>query len=88
MSRAHRDGADDRFAGSATSCSRRRALVLAEEHVSQLRQQGVEIVTGGVRELETVRAFVAGAQGTALIHMAAVIHPKTVAQFEAINARH
>lgn len=55
--------------------------------MSQLRQQGVEIVTGDVRELETVRAFVAGAQGAALIHMAAVIHPKTVAQFEAINTQ-
>ncbi|MER8511203.1 NAD(P)-dependent oxidoreductase [Mesorhizobium sp. M0894] len=64
-----------------------RALVLAGEDVSQLRQHAVEIVTGDIRDMETVRTFVAGAEGAVLIHMAGVIHPKTVAQFEAINTQ-
>lgn len=64
-----------------------RALVLAGEDVSQLRQQGVEIVTGDIRDMATVRAFVAGAEGAVLIHLAGIIHPKTVAQFEAINTQ-
>ncbi|WP_352917415.1 NAD(P)-dependent oxidoreductase [Mesorhizobium sp. M1348] len=55
--------------------------------MSQLRQQGMEIVTCDIRDMETVRAFVAGAQGAALIPMAGVIHPKTVAQFEAISTQ-
>ncbi|WP_052522764.1 NAD(P)-dependent oxidoreductase [Ensifer sp. BR816] len=64
-----------------------RALVPAGEDVSQLREQGLEIVTGDIRDMKSVRAFVAGAQGAVLIHMAGVIHPKTVAQFEAINTQ-
>ncbi|MER9606392.1 NAD-dependent epimerase/dehydratase family protein [Mesorhizobium sp. M0243] len=72
---------------SAIGGYRVRALVLAGDDVSQLRQQGVEIVTGDIRDMETVRAFVAGAEGAVLIHMAGVVHPKTVAQFEAINTQ-
>ncbi|MDE5457542.1 NAD-dependent epimerase/dehydratase family protein [Bradyrhizobium sp. CSA112] len=71
----------------ATGGFRVRALVLPGEDVSQLREQSVEIVTGDVRDMETVRAFVAGAEGAVLIHMAGVIHPKAVAQFEAINTQ-
>ncbi|TCU31323.1 NAD-dependent epimerase/dehydratase family protein [Rhizobium azibense] len=64
-----------------------RALVPAGEDVSQLREQGVEIVIGDIRDMETVRVFVAGAEGAVLIHMAGIIHPRTVAQFEAINTQ-
>ncbi|MHC1950826.1 NAD-dependent epimerase/dehydratase family protein, partial [Bradyrhizobium sp. UFLA06-06] len=71
----------------ATGGFRVRALVLAGEDVSQLREQGLEIVTGDIRDMEAVRAFVAGAEGAVLVHMAGVIHPKTVAQFEAINTQ-
>lgn len=71
----------------ATGDFRVKALVLPGEDVSQLREQGVEIVTGDIRDMDTVRAFVAGAEGAVLIHMAGVIHPKTVAQFEAINTQ-
>jgi len=66
---------------------RLRALVLPGEDVSQLREQGTEIVTGSIVDMEAVRAFVAGAEGAILIHLAGVIHPKTVGQFEAINAQ-
>nr|WP_167533392.1 NAD(P)-dependent oxidoreductase [Bradyrhizobium cajani] len=68
-------------------CFRVRALLLAGEDVSQLRKQGVEIVTGDILDMETIRTFVAGAEDAILIHMAGVIHPKTVAQFEAINTQ-
>ncbi|UVK48040.1 NAD-dependent epimerase/dehydratase family protein (plasmid) [Mesorhizobium sp. AR07] len=64
-----------------------RALVPAGEDVSRLRELGVEIVTGDIRDMETVRAFVAGAEGAVLIHMAGIIHPKTVAQFEGVNTQ-
>ncbi|MDX8516252.1 NAD-dependent epimerase/dehydratase family protein [Mesorhizobium captivum] len=64
-----------------------RAFVPAGEDVSHLRDQGLEIVTGDIRNMESVRAFVAGAEGAVLIHMAGIIHPKTVAQFEAINTQ-
>ncbi|WP_426441040.1 NAD-dependent epimerase/dehydratase family protein [Bradyrhizobium genosp. P] len=71
----------------ATGGFRVKALVLPAEDVSQLREQGVEIVIGDIRDMEAVRAFVAGAEDAVLIHMAGVIHPKTVAQFEAINTQ-
>lgn len=71
----------------ATGDFRLKALVLPGEDVSQLRQQGVEIVTGDIRDMESLRAFVAGAEGAVLIHMAGIIHPKSVAQFEAINTQ-
>lgn len=64
-----------------------RALVLGGEDVSQLREHGVEIVTGDIRDMEAVRAFVTDAAGAVLIHLAGVIHPKTVAEFEAINTQ-
>ncbi|WP_439366060.1 NAD-dependent epimerase/dehydratase family protein [Bradyrhizobium sp. DASA03005] len=66
---------------------RLRALVLAREDVSHLRKQGVEIVTGDIVDMEAVHAFMAGADGAILIHMAGVIHPKIVSQFEAINTQ-
>ena len=71
----------------ATGGLRVRALVPAEEDVSQLREQGVELVTGDIRDMETVRAFVTGSEGCVLIHLAGIIHPRTVAQFEAINTQ-
>lgn len=71
----------------ATGGFRIRALVLPGQDASQLHEQGVEIVTGDIRDMDTVRAFVAGAEGAVLIHMAGVIHPKTVAEFEAINTQ-
>ncbi|OHV78883.1 NAD(P)-dependent oxidoreductase [Ensifer sp. LCM 4579] len=64
-----------------------RALVPTGEDVSQLREQGLEIVTGDIREMQSIRAFVSGAEGAVLIHMAGVIHPKKVAEFEAINTQ-
>ncbi|WP_085027665.1 NAD-dependent epimerase/dehydratase family protein [Ensifer aridi] len=64
-----------------------RALVPVGEDVSHLREQGLDIVRGDIRDMRSVRAFVAGAEGAVLIHMAGIIHPKTVAQFEAINTQ-
>ncbi|OWK24497.1 hypothetical protein AJ87_21370 [Rhizobium yanglingense] len=71
----------------ATGGLRVRALVPAGEDVSQLREEGVEIVTGDMRDMESVRALMAGAEGAVLGHMAGIIHPKTVDQFEAINTQ-
>ncbi|MCK1719876.1 NAD(P)-dependent oxidoreductase [Bradyrhizobium sp. 141] len=71
----------------ATGGFRVRALVLPGEDVSQLREQHVEIVTGDIRDMESVRALVAAAEDAILIHMAGVIHPRSVAQFEAINTQ-
>ncbi|ULJ74233.1 NAD-dependent epimerase/dehydratase family protein [Rhizobium gallicum] len=71
----------------ATGGFRVRALVPAGEKISQLREKDVEVVIGDIRDMETVRAFVAGAEGAVLIHMAGIIHPKKVAQFEAINTQ-
>ncbi|MCZ4093661.1 UbiA family prenyltransferase [Ensifer psoraleae] len=64
-----------------------RALVPTGEDLSPLREQGLEIVTGDIREMQSVRAFVAGAEGAVLIHLAGIIHPKKVAEFEAINTQ-
>ncbi|WP_461513407.1 hypothetical protein [Rhizobium mongolense] len=45
----------------ATGGLRVRALVSAGEDVSQLREEGVEIMTGDMRDMESVRALMAGA---------------------------
>ncbi|MCA1510369.1 NAD(P)-dependent oxidoreductase [Bradyrhizobium sp. NBAIM01] len=71
----------------ATRGFRVRALVLPGQDISQLCGQGVEIVTGDIRDTETVSLFMAGAEGAVFIHMAGIIHPTTVAQFEAINIK-
>ncbi|AMA61574.1 hypothetical protein BCCGELA001_29810 [Bradyrhizobium sp. CCGE-LA001] len=71
----------------ATGGFRVRALVLAGEDVSQLREKGAEIVTGDVRDMEAIRAFVTDAENAILIHTAGVVHPKTVAEFEAVNTQ-
>lgn len=71
----------------ANGSFRVRALVPTGEDISELRKQGMEIATGDLREMQSVRAFVAGAEGAVLIHMAGIIHPKNVAQFEAINTQ-
>lgn len=71
----------------ATGSFQVKALVLPGDDVSGLREQGVAIVKGDIQDMEAVRAFVAGAEDAVLIHMAGVVHPKTVAQFEAINTQ-
>ncbi|MBB4277736.1 NAD-dependent epimerase/dehydratase family protein [Rhizobium mongolense] len=71
----------------AQGCFRIKALVPAGEDLSHLRHEGLEIVRGDIRDVESVRAFVAGAEGAVIVHMAGIIHPKTVAQFEAINTQ-
>ena len=64
-----------------------RALVQAGEETIKLRQLGVEIVSGDIRDKQAQAAFLNNSDGALLIHLAGVIHPQKVAEFEAINAR-
>ena len=64
-----------------------RALVPAGENVAALRAAGVEIVSGDIRDGQARDALMQGAQGAVLIHLAGIIHPRRVADFEAINTQ-
>ena len=62
-----------------------RALVRPDDPVDHL-PPSVEIVRGDVTEPGTLRALVEGAGGTLdVIHTVGVIHPTTVADFDAVN---
>jgi len=45
----------------------------------------IERVEGDVRDLETCKRFVNGADGAKLIHVAGVIHPRWASEFDSIN---
>ena len=47
----------------------------------------VEVMTGDVRRPEDCREFCAGARGAVLFHTAGLIHPRKVADFDAVNLR-
>ncbi len=64
-----------------------RALVPAGEDNGRLRARGVEVVTGDIRDSTALQALCADAEGALLIHLAGVIHPRNVAQFEAVNTQ-
>lgn len=67
---------------------RLRCLVPAGEATGALRAQGVEIVTGDLRDADAIKAFVAGADAAILIHLAGVIHPPgRTWWFDAVNHR-
>jgi nucleoside-diphosphate-sugar epimerase len=63
-----------------------RALVMPGEPTKALLDQGVEVVTGDVRDAAALAAFTAGADGAILIHLAGIIHPtEGVKQFDEVN---
>ena len=64
-----------------------RALAPAGEDTAALRAHGVDIITGDIRDAATLKALMANAEGAVLIHLAGIIHPQKVAQFEAINTQ-
>lgn len=68
------------FAGSTV-----RAFVPAGEDVSDLSGLGAEIVRGDLRDPDAVTNLMGGAEGAAVIHLAGVIHPGKVRDFDAIN---
>jgi nucleoside-diphosphate-sugar epimerase len=64
-----------------------RALVPVGEDTKALREKGLEIVTGDIRDPAAVAALIANAEGSVLVHLAGIIHPQKVAQFEEINTQ-
>ncbi|MBB4200768.1 hypothetical protein CCR94_17530 [Rhodoblastus sphagnicola] len=64
-----------------------RVLAPAGEVTSELMAFGVDIVTGDLRDPDAVADFLQDSQGAVLIHLAGIIHPRAVAEFEAINTQ-
>jgi nucleoside-diphosphate-sugar epimerase len=62
-----------------------RCLVAPGEELQDVARLGVETVTGDVRDAEAVSRFVMNFEGALLIHLAGIIHPAWVRDFEAIN---
>ena len=65
--------------------NRVRCLVAPGEDSRALAGLGIETVPGDIRDAEAVRRFVAGVPEALLIHLAGIIHPKRVHDFETIN---
>ena len=64
-----------------------RCLVLPNDDASMLQNLGAEIVVGDVCDEAAVASLVAGQEGALLLHIAGVIHPRRVSDFEEINTR-
>ncbi len=47
--------------------------------------EGVSLTPGDLRDLDSLRAFCKGAEDSTLVHLAGVIHPGRVAEFEEVN---
>lgn len=62
-----------------------RCLAPPGEEFKELAALGVETVTGDIRDAEAVKRFVAGFESALLIHLAGIIHPRRVRDFEAVN---
>lgn len=63
-----------------------RALVMPGEEADDLTALGAEMVRGDVRDRDSIRAFVSGAEGGTLIHLAGIIHPRrSVREFAEVN---
>ena len=64
-----------------------RCLVRADADTSELDAiPGVVCVRGDLAAPQTLERFVDGARGATLFHVAGVIHPKRMAEFEIVNA--
>lgn len=64
-----------------------RCLVPAGDDVTDLRSLGVDLVFGDVRDADARRALLERSAGAVMLHLAGVIHPRRVADFDAINHR-
>lgn len=67
------------------TASRIRALVPAGADARALLDADVDVVTGDLRDAEARTAFLRGAKGGLLVHLAGVIHPRKVSEFEQVN---
>ena len=66
---------------------RLRVLIRSGEDSQTLQEfhERIDRVEGDVRDLETCKRFVNGADGAKLIHVAGVIHPRWASEFDSIN---
>ena len=64
-----------------------RALALPSEALALRARYGaaVDVVEGDVRDQAAVGEWAVGTHGATVVHLAGVIHPKTVADFQTIN---
>ena len=62
-----------------------RCLVPPGEETRTLLDMGTEVIGGDIRDSESLRALLDGAEGAAVIHLAGVVHPGKVSEFAAIN---
>jgi nucleoside-diphosphate-sugar epimerase len=67
--------------------NRVRCLVPPGEDANFLLDLAVEIVRGDLRDQKALERLVDGAKGALLLHIAGVIHPKRISDFEEINTR-
>ncbi len=70
---------------TASGGCRVRCLVPAGDDVRALLERGVEIVSGDIRDERAVTDLVGGGRGGLLIHLAGIIHPRKVTEFQEIN---
>lgn len=62
-----------------------RGLVPPGEPTRPLLDLGAEVVSGDIRDPEALRSFLDDADDAVVIHLAGIIHPRRVRDFEAIN---
>jgi nucleoside-diphosphate-sugar epimerase len=62
-------------------------LVPANEDASPLEALGAGLVRGDLRDPAAAREFLREAAGGTLVHLAGIIHPRRVADFEAVNTK-
>lgn len=75
-------------AGLLASGGRRvRAIVQLGEDASELRRLGVEVVNGDIRNPDSLSPLFKSSAGGLLVHLAGIIHPAKVSQFEEINTQ-
>jgi nucleoside-diphosphate-sugar epimerase len=74
-------------AGVDLAVGKIRCLVPAGEETRDLLACNAEIVTGDLRDADARKALLADSAGAIVLHLAGVIHPQRVAEFDAINHR-
>ncbi len=62
-----------------------RCLVPTGENTLELQELGTEVVRGDLRDSEAVQALFKDAEGALVLHLAGVIHPRRVSEFDEIN---
>ena len=64
-----------------------RALVQPGQPTRALRERGIAVTQGDLRDDAACRIFLGGGAGGTLIHLAGIIHPRRVIEFEEVNRR-